>query len=135
MGATRTKIADSVASHTLDKGVSKDYSRQLAAYLLAEGRTDELDSLLRDIQSAWVNSGFVEVIARSAHPLDSAAKNYIENRVKALYPSAKAAKITELHEASVIGGVRLTIADQRLDLTVQSKLNKFKQLTTAGKDN
>jgi F0F1-type ATP synthase delta subunit len=34
----------------------------------------------------------------------------------------------------VIGGVRLSLANQQLDLSVESKLNKFKQLTAAGKE-
>ena len=69
MKAPRTRLARLVADQTLKKGVSKHFDREIAAYLLSEGRTNELDSLLRDVQADWAEAGHVEVMARSAYPL------------------------------------------------------------------
>ena len=134
MKTSRTRIASAVADKTLASGVTKEYAREVAAYLLAEGRVGELDSLLRDIQADWAKRGYVEVLARSAHPLDSSAKADIATRVHALYPDAKKVVVTEVSDPSVIGGVQISLADKQLDLSVEAKLNRFKQLSKAGKE-
>ena len=134
MKASRRRIANTVADQTLVSGASKDYARELAAYLLAERRVGELDSLLRDIQAAWADKGYVEVLARSAHPLTAEVKNGIVAQIKALRPEAKKVVVTEVIDPSVVGGVRIDLANQQLDLSVKAKLHKFKQLTGAGKE-
>jgi F0F1-type ATP synthase delta subunit len=134
MKTPRTRIAQSVADTTLQKGVTKEYAREVAAYLLAEGRVGELDSLLRDVQADWAANGYVEVIARSAFPLSDVVKADIMKQAKALYPQARTIIVTDLIDPSVIGGVQIMVANEQLDLSVEAKLNRFKQLTGAGKD-
>ncbi len=134
MKQPRTKIAHAVAQRTLQRGVSRAYSRQLAAYLLSERRVNELNSLLRDIQADWAEAGHVEVIASSAHVLPSSAQSLIKRRFKQLYPRAKSVNVRMIHDPEVIGGVQLRLADRQLDLSIEAKLNRFKQLTNAGKD-
>ncbi len=134
MKTPRTRIATTIADKTLASGISKEYAREIAAYLLAEGRVGELDSLLRDVQADWAEQGYVEVLARSAHPLDEATKQDIASQVKKLYPNAKKLVVTPVTDTSVIGGVQISLADKQLDLSVEAKLNKFKQLTGAGKE-
>lgn len=129
MKAPRTRISQAIADKTLKQGVSSRYSREIAAYLLAERRTSQLESILRDVQGDWAKAGQVEVIASSAHPLTAAVRADITRQIKRLYPKAQRIIVTEQHDPEVIGGVRLNLADQQLDLTVQAKLNKFKQLT------
>jgi F0F1-type ATP synthase delta subunit len=132
MKTPRTRVAATVAARTLAKGTSKEYAREVAAYLLAEGRVGELDSLLRDVQAEWAAKGYVEVLARSAHPLTDGVKTDIMAQVQSLYPDAKTVTVTEVADPSVIGGVQLSLANQQLDLSVEAKLNKFKQLTGTG---
>lgn len=133
MKTSRTRIAHTIAKHTLSRGASKQYARKIAAYLLSEHRTRELDSLLRDVQAYWANAGHVEAAVSSAHPLSSAAKEEVRNRAKKLYPFAKEITVTEAHDPQVIGGVRISLPNRQYDLTVEGKLNKLKQQTTAGK--
>ncbi len=134
MKTPRTRIANTIADRTLSKGIDKTISREIAAYLLSENRVGELDSLLRDVQADWADKGYVEVLAASAFPLSAAVKATITTRVKVLYPAAKKIVVTEVHDPAVLGGVRLSLANQQLDLSVEAKLNKFKQLTVAGKE-
>jgi F-type H+-transporting ATPase subunit delta len=133
MKARRTRIADVVADRTLKDGISKKLAREVAAYLLTEGRTSELDSLARDVQADWAEAGMVEAIAASAHPLTAAIKADIKRQVKRMYPKARKIVVTEKYDPAVIGGVRLEVAGRQLDMTVRSKLNKFKQLTAGEK--
>lgn len=134
MKTPRHRISGFVADRTLKGGSMKKLSQELAAYLLQERRTSELDSVLRDVQADWAQAGYVEVIAASAHPLAPAVRTKIETAVKRLYPNAKRIHVTEQADPGIIGGVRLNLANQQLDLSVEAKLNKFKQLTLSGKD-
>lgn len=134
MRQSRLKIASVVADATLTKGFTKRYSRQLAAYLLSERRVGELDSLMRDVQADWANQGYVEVIALSAFKLSLKTIIDIKRQIRGLYPNAKQIVVTEQLDPSVIGGVKLKLADQQLDLSIAAKLNQFKQLTTNEKE-
>lgn len=133
MKTPRTRIASTIASRTLKSGDSDGVAKEIAAYLLAEGRVGELDSVLRDVQVDWAESGYVEVLAHTAHALDASVKAQITDQIKRLYPDAQKIVVTEVLDPEVIGGVRLSLANQQLDLSVEAKLNKFKQLT-AGKE-
>jgi F0F1-type ATP synthase delta subunit len=134
MKTPRPRIASTIADTTLDKGMSKHYAKEIAAYLLAEGRVNELDSVLRDVQADWAEKGYVEALVRSAHPLTAEVKADIAKHVRALYPAAKTVTVTEISDPTVVGGVQINLAHQQLDLSVEAKLNKFKQLTGAGKE-
>lgn len=134
MKAPRTRLARLVADTTLKQGASPRFLRELAAYLLSERRANELDSILRDVQADWAEAGHVEVIARSAHPLTAAVQADIKRRVKQVYPKAKRIVINEVTDPAIVGGVRLNLPNQQLDLSIRTKLNTFKQLAIAGKD-
>jgi F0F1-type ATP synthase delta subunit len=134
MKAPRSRLARLIADHTLAKGSSKQLSQGVAAYLLSERRTNELDSVMRDVLFDWAGDGYVEVLAASAHPLSDEVKADIAKQAKSIYPGAKQITITEKHDPDIIGGVRLSLANQQLDLSVEAKLNKFKQLTITGKE-
>ncbi|HSX45643.1 MAG TPA: F0F1 ATP synthase subunit delta [Candidatus Saccharimonadia bacterium] len=134
MKTPRSRISGFVADQTLKGASARKLSRQLAAYLLAERRTSELDSILRDVQADWAEAGYVEVIASSAHPLTAGVKADIQKQIKKLYPDAKRVNVTEEYDPEVIGGVRLNLANRQLDLSVEAKLNQFKQLTLSGKE-
>ena len=134
MKAPRTRIAKLIAERTLQQGVSKRFDREVAAYLLSEGRVNELDSLLRDVQADWAETGHIEVVARSAYPLTAAVKADIQREVKKVHPVAKQIVINEVIDPDMVGGVRLNLPNRQLDLSIRSKLNRFKQSVTAGKE-
>lgn len=133
MKTPRTRISSVLAERTLKSGASSELVQEFAAYLLAEGRVGELDSIMRDVQSNRADAGYVEVLASSAHALTTDVKANITAQIKQLYPQAKQIIVTEVLDSTIIGGVRLSLANQQLDLSVEAKLNKFKQLT-AGKE-
>lgn len=130
----RHEIAAALARRSLGRVNAKSFSEEIAAYMLAEHRTNELESLLRDIMQYRADHGIIEVVALSAHPLTAIVRADIERRVKATFPAAKQIIVSEELSDDVVGGVRLELPNQQLDLSVRAKLNKFKQLTTAGKD-
>jgi F0F1-type ATP synthase delta subunit len=125
----RTRIAGAIADRTLKKGADKRYAKEIAAYLMSEHRVNGLDSIMRDVMDDWAKAGYLEVLAYSAHPLTPALKREITTRIKAVSPHAKQIIITEQRDPAVMGGVRLRLANRQLDLSVEHKLNQFKQLT------
>lgn len=134
MKQSRVKLAKAIADRTLRDGLSRQLSREIAAYLLSERRTSDLDSVLRDVQADWAAAGHVSVLASSAYPLTATVKTDIEHQIRQLYPGVRSITVNEVRDPDVVGGVRLSFADQRLDLSVRAQLNKFKQLTTTGRD-
>lgn len=133
MKIARHQIADVLAKRTLAPGFKvADMRREIAAYLLETGRTGELESLLRDIIEIRAEHGVVEVTAASAHSLTPKLETDIKREVRKQYPHAKQIVITEQIDPNVVAGVRLEFPAEQLDLTVRNKLNRFKQLTTAG---
>lgn len=129
MKTSRTKIAGVIAGRTASTKNTKKLSREIAAYLIDNRRVNDLNSILRDVQEDRAKTGIVEVSATSAHPINSAIKADITKQIKQLYPHAQQVIISEYHDLAVIGGVRLELANQQLDLSIISSLNKFRQLT------
>ena len=134
MKTPRFDIADTIAARVYHRGMSKELAQEIAAMLLVEGRASELDSIMRDVQAQWAVHGHVEALAYSAHPLTAAVTAEITENIKRLFPKAERVVITEVIDPSVVAGVRIRLAHQQLDLSIEAKLNKFKQLTGAGKE-
>lgn len=135
MKQPRNRISQTIADKTFKGGSAQELSREIAAYLLSERRVQDLDSIMRDVQGEWADRGRVEVIAESAYALTTDIRRDIEREVKKVYPDAKEIVISDVINPEVIGGVRLNLPDQQLDLSIEAKLNKFKQLTAStGKD-
>ncbi len=131
MKTPRREIAQVMAKATLQKGVSASYVKSVAAFLLSERRVSELDSLLRDIQAGWAHEGYVEATAQSTHPLTDELQDSIKSQLKELYPEAGHITLRQQQDPDIIGGVRISLPNQQLDLSIETKLNKFKQLTAA----
>ena len=134
MKVSRTLLANIISHQSLSRGQSKHLSQAVAAYLLSSNRVSELDSLMRDVQADWAEAGYVEVSAASVHPLTAKLKLEIAHRLKPLFPAAKRIIVSQKHDPSVIGRVRLNLANQQLDLSIATELDRFKHLIVSRKD-
>lgn len=126
---SRTRLAAVIAERSLKNVNSEALSREIAAYLLSEGRGSELDSILRDILQYRADHGVVEATALTAHPLSDKDRRDVEQVVRELYPKADQIIISEECDVSIIGGIKVVLANQQLDLSVRRQLNRFRQLT------
>ena len=131
MKTPRTTIARIIIDK-LGNESTKKLSKDVGAYLLETGRVGELDSLLRDVMQQRADAGTVEAVAITAHPLNDKVRSDVKTRVKAAYPQAKHIIVSEQHDPGIVGGVKIELANQQLDLSIRSKLNRFKQLTVLG---
>ncbi len=132
MSVSRLKIAEVIGDKTLKEDI-KDLALEVAAYLLSKGRVDELDSLVRDIIAYRADHGILEVTAISAHELTNNLNDDIKKLAKVFRPKSDKIIISDQLDPSLIGGVKLRLANQQLDLSIRAKLNKFKQMTNVGK--
>ncbi len=134
MRVPRTQIAEVISKLSLSKTSPKRLADEVAAYLLSENRTDELDSLMRDVIDQRGKSGIIEVVAVSAHHLTPAVLADIKAEVKKLFPKERQIIISSKVDTSLIGGLRLEFANRQLDLSVRAKLNQLKQVIAYRKD-
>lgn len=123
----RKQIAQSIAE-MIDAGASSNrIAKKIAAYLMYERRTREIDALLRDVQNIRAKHGTIEATATSAFPLSSEVKRAITKLIQAEFEHADHVIINEDIDQSVLGGDRVEAPGKQLDTTIRTKLNKLKQ--------
>ncbi len=129
MKTPRHQIAAALARRSLATADSQTLAAEIAAFLLDEHRTSELNSLLRDVSQYRADHGIVEVVAVSAFDLLDNVRADITAQVREMFPESREIIISQRLDDNIIGGVRLEFPNQQLDLSVRSKLNRLKQLT------
>jgi F0F1-type ATP synthase delta subunit len=129
MKTPRHTVAAALAQRSLSARDGHKFGEEIAAFLLQERRSGELEPLLRDIMQYRTDHGIVEVIAVSAFPLSETVRKDIIAQIREMYPKAREIIISQRHDNSIVGGVRLEFANQQLDLSIRNKLNRLKQLT------
>lgn len=121
---SRQELAEAVL-YLSDKMGQKKLTDTLAAYLIANRRTGELDAIMREVsRQREKRDNVTEVTATSAFKLSDTAKKTI----KQLLGNEKLI-INEVVDADVLGGVRLETSELQLDLTVRNRLNQLKAAT------
>lgn len=113
------ELAGSVSHKALVKSV--------AAYLMVERRTGELEPLMRDVARLRAKtSGVTEATVTSAFPVTNEVKSQIKDLLK-----ADKLVLNETIDNSVVGGVRVETSEQKLDLTVRNRLDRLKSARNA----
>jgi len=133
MKASRIKIAQVVGEACTNQSPNPKFIKEVAAYLLITKREKELSSIMRDVIIYRAERGVVEANVISAFPISEKVKTDIKLKIKKLYPRAKAIVMTDQINKSVVSGIKVELPNKFIDLTVETKLNRFKQLTTQGK--
>ncbi|HEX5796999.1 MAG TPA: F0F1 ATP synthase subunit delta [Candidatus Saccharimonadales bacterium] len=122
-------LAEDVAMRLRGARKPKGLAKEIAAYLIENDKTAEINSLERDIiEIRSEKTGVVELTAITAHPLQQKQLDEIKRNVKKLYPACKEVIVDQVQDDSLIGGIRLEFANHLLDLSASSKLNKLRKL-------
>lgn len=129
MKQTRHHLAAIIGEKTLHIQDSKELAYEIAAYLLHEKQTGELDSLLRDVMQYRADHGAIEAIAVSANAVPDDVLTDVRDLLKREFPTAKQHIVRSKIDSDIIGGMKIDLPNQQLDLSVKSQLNKFKRLT------
>lgn len=107
-----------------DKHTSKKLAKEVAAYLISQRRTNELEGIMREVRRIRENQGIIEVDVTTAFP----ASSNVKQQIKAMLGN-KDVMLNEIVDKNVIGGVRVETNDTYLDLTVRNRLERFKNMT------
>lgn len=133
MKVPRTQLAATIGERTLHEPNITKLAKEIAAYLLSENREHDLESLMRDVMQYRQERGIVEAELVSAHALSEGIGHQVQQLLKQHYPVAKHVVVRETRDADVVGGIKVQLAHEQLDMSIRAKLDNFKRLTTEGK--
>lgn len=131
MKIPRHILAEAIAKRTVAVSNPHELAREIAAYLLLERRTAELESILRDIMQYRLSRDILEAEVVTAHDIQPHVVEEVRQLLHAEYPDAKTIHIDQRQEPSIIGGLRIDMPNEQLDMSVAAKLATFKRITSA----
>lgn len=116
-----------IAAYCADRLIAGDTSvaDQLAAYLIDERRTREVELVVRDIEAALAARGVMIADVASATKLSDATKKAIGAFLTET-DNSKRVYLRESLDPTLLGGVRVTTPDAELDATIRRKLTTLK---------
>ncbi|MBA3758626.1 F0F1 ATP synthase subunit delta [Candidatus Saccharibacteria bacterium] len=132
MKFVRSELAAVIGEKTLHITDFRALAREVAAYLIEQNSASELESLMRDVLVYRQDHGIVEAEVTSAHELGDETLKQVKNLLETHYPNAKHVVVHDSQDVAVIGGLKVQMAREQLDMSVRAKLDKFRRLTTEG---
>lgn len=121
MKLSRGELAEVLYGLVKDTADHRQVAQDIAQYLVAERRTNELDTLLREVERLrFEREGIVEALATTARPLSETVKQLIREAFGAK------TRVVEREDKNLVGGVYVQTLDKRLDLSVRGQLSKLK---------
>ena|SRR3990167_7750397 len=114
----------------LDEGAKVDLiAKTLAAYLVDERRSGDLDAVLRKLTELRAENGIYEANVSTAFAVDGLIRKMVEDLVRQNKPTARQVIVNMSQDPELVGGLKLETHDLSLDTTVNTKLKHLYQLT------
>lgn len=127
MASKRHDLAQ-VLAHRVSGDQSK-LAKEIAAFLLETNQVSQLESLLRDVRAIHEGEGHIEADVSLAHDVTPEVLNEVKQIIKRAKPHAKTVVVHPIHDTDVIGGLKVRLSNEQLDMTVRAQLDTFKRLT------
>jgi F-type H+-transporting ATPase subunit delta len=127
---SKRKDLAAVIADRYQAGKTDGLAKSIAAYLLETNQTIQLDSLIRDVKVLREQSGHIEAEVLSAHDLNENALEDVKSLIKTTHPEVRTVAVVQTLDPTVIGGLKIRLAQEQLDMSIRSKLDTFKRLTT-----
>jgi F-type H+-transporting ATPase subunit delta len=125
---SRHRLATYIAKQLADGVSSEKLAKQMAAYLVENRMTKQVDLLLQDISGVLASDyGFVSAHVTSAHPLSSDLKAAIAEYI-ASTGQAKKVELTENTDKDLIGGVVVQTPTAILDSSIRTQLRHLRSI-------
>jgi F0F1-type ATP synthase delta subunit len=131
MRVPRRDLAHVIVEATLHEHSATKLAQGIAAYLLLEKRTSELEPLLRDIMQYRLEHGVIEAEVDSVRGLPERIEAELKQLLKDNYPQTKHVTINQRQDEHLVGGMVVHLPNEQLDDSVRGRLNHFKQLIAA----
>lgn len=132
MAFARNDLAKIVGDKLQSNRSSRELAQEIAAYLMEENRVSDLESLMRDVMAYRQHNGIVEAEVASAHPLDEATIRQVKQLLGDKFPNAKKIIVHQHIDQTIVGGMTISLANEKLDMSIKSQLDTFRRLTTEG---
>ena len=129
MKVPRHIIAAAIAEKTMHVVDEKLLAQEIAAYLLSEHRTSDIESILRDIMQYRIDHGILEAEVVTAHEITDKVKTDVKQLLRTAYPKADKIHLSTRIDPEIIGGLRVDMANEQLDMSLSAKLATFKRIT------
>jgi F0F1-type ATP synthase delta subunit len=121
----RTEIATAIAGLVATTKDQHKLAQAIAAYLVANHQTKDLDTIMRDVMTERAKDGVVEAQLTTAFPLSSGVKQQVETLLKQEYPAATQLVYQENVRPEVLSGIKIQTPDKQLDETARGKLDQL----------
>ncbi len=127
MKLPRHQLVEAIGEKTFHVKDSKALAKAIAAYLLDERRVSELDSIIRDVMQYRLDRGWGEIDITSAHELTDEVIKDAKDVLRSEHATAKHIKVDSRVDAGLIGGLKLELPNEQLDMSVKTRLETFKK--------
>jgi ATP synthase F1 delta subunit len=122
---TKRQIAVAVLDMTKTMANAR-VAQKLAAYLVNNHRSSELDAIMREVQLLREKTtGTAEVTLTSANKLN---ETDVKNLIKII--DVDKSVVNRVIDQEMVGGVRIEASGKLLDLTVRNRLDQLKKGVT-----
>lgn len=122
---SRRSMAEYIAEGIVEGKNKTKLFKQLAAYLVEERRTKEVDLVVRDIEWQLAEKGYVQATITSAFDLTAQTQKALQAFVKSETKATQVSIDTKL-DPKVIGGVKISVPGREIDQTVAHQLTVLK---------
>ena len=99
---------------------------QVAAYLVSEGRSKEVDLVIREVENQLAKRGRTVARVGSARKLDADQQRNVIKMIKQ-DNNVKSVEIINEVDPSLLGGVVVRTPGSEVDVSLRSKLDRLKQ--------
>lgn len=122
---SRRKITVYIANQFAEGGGERKLINELAAFLIENKRTNELELILRDIEYQLLRRGIVLARVTSAFELAAETRAEITKIIKDK-THATIIELQQLVEPALLGGVKLDLPGMQLDNTISRRLTTLR---------
>lgn len=122
---SRRKITGYIADQLAAGYETKKLVRALAAFLIDNRRTKELDLIVRDIEYELKKRGIVLASVTSAFDLATVTQEAIKKLIKS-QTNAKVIELKQFVDPTVLGGIKIDLPGLQMDSTVAYRLTTLR---------
>jgi len=123
---SRRVLARTIVAKLVAEPARQDYwLKVLAAYLVDQNRTDEVELLINDIaHEVFAQSGQLLVHVESARPLTDSVRTSLTTLLKE-HTGAEKVAFTEEVDPKLLGGLIARTPDAQMDVSTRTKLQQI----------
>ena len=122
MKLSRGQLADYIVTSG-----DKNAVKQVAAYLVSNGRSKEVDLVIREVETLLNNNGRTVARVQSARKLGADEQRAVIKMLKSQDANIQSIEIINEIDPSLLGGVVVRTPEQEVDLSIRGRLNRMQR--------